>query len=117
MSAHLEGEVKEHKAHNEDLPRSPSLLANEGMLAEPFLCDLLLLIHVLGKLEIEEGNLVAREVTRQFNVHCAAAISDRPLGMVVLLRAEAAHTLDEILSLRGRAEGVAALKIGKVGSL
>lgn len=76
VGANLESEVEQHKAHDEDFPRSPGLIAEDGVLTEPFLCNLLLLIHVLSKLEIEESDLISGEVTCQFNVDSAATIGD-----------------------------------------
>ena len=45
------------------------------MLAVPLTGDLLLLVHMLSELEIEERDFVVGEVTRQHDVHCSAPVS------------------------------------------
>ena len=75
VGAHLQPEVKKHEAHQEYLPGGPCLIADQRVLAVPLTCDLLLLVHVLSQLEIEERDFVVGEVTRQHDVHCSAAVS------------------------------------------
>lgn len=74
VGAHLQPEVEKHEAHQEYLPRGPCLIADQRVLAVPLTSDLLLLVHVLSELEIEERDFVVGEVTRQHDVHCPAAI-------------------------------------------
>ena len=69
------------------------------MLAEPFISDGILLIHVLSELEIKEGNLIGCEVAGQLDVNSASTISDTPFGVMIFLRAEATDSLAEVLSL------------------
>ena len=76
VGAHLEPEVEKHEAHYEDLPRGPCLIADQRVLAVPLTSDLLLLVHVLSELEIEESDFVVGEVARQLDVHSPAAVSD-----------------------------------------
>jgi hypothetical protein len=72
---------------------------------------------VLSKLEIEKGNFVSSEVACQSYVNSAATIDNGPFGVMILLAAEPANTLAEILSLLSRCKGEGFLEISKIGSL
>jgi len=67
VGTQLEGKVNKDKASKEDLEGGPRSRGNEGVLGEPALGNLELLVHVLGKLEVEKGHFVSSEVACQFD--------------------------------------------------
>lgn len=89
----------------ENLPRGERLSCENGVLGEPLEGDLGLLVHELGKLEIEEGNLVSSEVACKGNLNSLSSISHSPFGMMIFLDAEFANFLAESLSFLKRSEG------------
>ena len=76
VGGHLQAEVEQYEAYQEDLPGGPGLVANDGVLTVPLGSHLVLLVHVLGQLEVEERDLVVGEVTRQLDVDRLAAVGD-----------------------------------------
>lgn len=63
----LENKVEKNEAGQEDLERGPGLGRYQGILREPTLGYSELLIHVLGKLEVEKCDFVCGEVAGQFD--------------------------------------------------
>lgn len=109
-------EVEGHEADDEHLPADQGLARQEGILAVPLLGDGVLLVHVLGQLEVEERHFVQGEVRGQGHVDGAAAVRDAPLGVVVLLGAELANILDEVLSLESAGERERLLEVCEISS-
>jgi len=117
VSAQLETEVEKHEAHYEDLPRGPCLVTNQRVLAVPLARHLQLLIHVLSQLEIEQSDFVICEVACQHHIHSLSSVGDGPFGMVIILGAEGAHSLHEVLCLQRGLEGETSLEVSEISGL
>lgn len=117
VSAQLKTEVEKHETHNKDFPGGPCLVTDQRVLTVPLASHLHLLIHVLSKLEIEQSDFVISEVARQHHIHSLSSVGDGPFGVVIILGAEGAHSLNKVLCLQGGLEGETSLEVSEISGL
>jgi hypothetical protein len=95
---------------------SPLLRVPSGEHLEVMQYYLVLVIHVLSKLEVKESHFVLSEVRGELHINLLAIVGDLPLGVMVLSGAVSADCLDEVLCLLERGEVEGSLEISQVAS-
>jgi hypothetical protein len=85
-----------------DPDRRPLALVHEWVHCESLAGDLIILVHLLGKLEIEECDFISSEVRGQSDLDVPATILNAPFWVMVFLVCPFTNSLNESLSLLKR---------------